>query len=181
MSSSGLQWSEYDDSVCSVLPPPNDSEPQYDLAIFVSVIQKLEIEFLPVTWNALEAFSRGGTADIHQSVVDIETTFAFKRAFRLFKQKKEAAAYRALITEVLALGNPTIWDHPNVIDIEGICFEIDAGDVRPVLVFEKAQHGDLQQFVGTTAWNDGSLDMRLSLCVDIACAIMVLHQCGMAY
>ena len=73
MSSSGLQWSEYVDSVCSV-PTPTDSESQYDLAIFISVIRKLDIDFLPVTWNALEAFSRGGTADIHQSLVDIETT-----------------------------------------------------------------------------------------------------------
>lgn len=181
MGSSGLQWSEYDDSVCSVLLEPKDPGSQFDLAIFLSVIQKLDIEFLPVTWNALEAFNRGGTADIHQSAVDIETTFAFKRASRLFKQGKEAAAYRALISEVLVLGNPVICDHPNVVDIEGICFEVDAGDVRPVLVFQKAQHGDLQQFLGTTEWIDGSFDMRLSLCVDIGCAILALHQCGMIF
>lgn len=66
-------------------------------------------------------------------------------------------------------------------DIEGICFEVDAGDVRPVLVFQKAQHGDLQQFLGTTKWIDGSFDMRLSLCVDIGCAILALHQCGMIF
>ena len=179
MSSSGLQWSEYGDSVCSVLPPPKDSEPRYDLAIFVSVVQNLDLEFLLVTWNALEAFSRGGTADIRQSIVDIETTFAFKRASRLFQQKKEVAAYRALVSEVLVLGNPVMWDHPNIIDLEGICFEIDADDVRPVLVLEKAQLGDLQQFLGTREWNDVSFDMRLSLCVDAACAIMALHQCGM--
>ena len=149
------------------------------LAIFLSVIQKLGIDILPVTWNALKAFNRGGTADIHQAVVDIEITFAFKRASRLLKQKKEAEAFWALISEVIVLGNPVIRDHPNIINIEGICFEIDADDVRPVLVFEKAQLGDLEQFLGTTEWNDGLFDMQLSLCADIACAIMALHQCSM--
>ena len=181
MGSSRLQWSEYDDSVCSVLLEPKDQKSQFDLAIFLLVIQKLDIDFLPMTWNALEAFNRGGTADIHQSAVDIETIFAFKHASRLFKQGKEAAAYRAFISEVLALGNPVIWDLPNVVDIKGICFEVDAGDAQPVLVFQKAKHGDLQQFLGTTEWIDGLFDMWLSLCVDIGCAILALHQCGMIF
>jgi hypothetical protein len=180
MSSFQLQFSECNDSVSPVLP---SKESQYDLAIFLSVIQKLDIEFLPVTRNALEAFGHGGSADIHQAVVNIDTAFAFKHASRLFDERGEVDAYRALVSEVLVLGNPAVRDHPNVIDLEGICWEFDAKDLhlRPVLVFEKAQHGDLQRFLSTTEWNDSSFEMRLNLCVDIACAIMALHQCGMIF
>jgi hypothetical protein len=137
MSSFQLQFPGCNDSVRSVLP---SKDSQYDLAIFLSVIQKLDIEFLPVMRNAFEAFGRAGTADIRQAVVNIDTAFAFKHASRLFDERGEVDAYRALVSEVLVLGNPAVRDHPNVIDLEGIYWEFDAKDLhlRPVLVFEKS-------------------------------------------
>ncbi|KAA8895939.1 serine/threonine protein kinase japonica group [Sphaerosporella brunnea] len=151
----------------------------YDLVSFLSVAQQFNIDFLPVMWNALEPFGKGGTADINESVVNIKTNFAFKRTSRLFKRKKrDENTFRALISEVFILATPSIRSHPNIVDLEGICWEIvdDDENMSPVLVFLKSEKGDLGQYLCSADGTQSSFDTRLNICLDIGRAIAVLHS-----
>jgi hypothetical protein len=81
-----------------------------------------------------------------------------------------------LISEVLILSRPPIQSHPNIINLEGICWEINprTEEAVPILVFEKAVW-DLQQFMNVVKGADMSIDDRLKICADIGSAIMALH------
>jgi len=50
-----------------------------NLVSFLSLVQRLNIDIVPITWNALDAAAQGGTAKIYQSTVDVPTDFAYKR------------------------------------------------------------------------------------------------------
>jgi len=81
-----------------------------------------------------------------------------------------------LISEVLILSQPPIRSHPNIVNLEGICWEITPRTEKavPVLVFEKAVW-DLQQFMKVNEGMNMSIDDRLKICADIGNAIMALH------
>ena len=52
----------------------------WNLLTFLSTAQSLKIDFLPITWApALMAVDRGGTCEIRQSLVNVETAFVYKR------------------------------------------------------------------------------------------------------
>ena len=147
-----------------------------DLVSFLAVAQKLKIDFLPITWQpALEELGEGGTARIRQSLVTLRLSFAFKRN-KLFSTR----AFQALTSEISVLGHPAIRYHQNVVRLEGICWDFPNEDeaVRPVLVFEKARHGDLEKFSDSKAGKDLSFKDRLKVCVNVANAILAMHSCG---
>ncbi len=62
---------------------------------------------------------------------------------------EEIQTWRVLLAEISILSHPTIRRHPNVVNIEGICWDVtaDEGKVWPVLVSEKTGHGDLKRFM----------------------------------
>jgi len=85
------------------------------------------------------------------------------------------------ISEVMVLSQPAIKMHPNIVNLEGICWEIKHWTEKavPVLVFEKAAW-DLQQFMNVSEGRNMSLDDRLNLCADIGSAIRTLHAYSMS-
>ena len=76
------------------------------------------------------------------------------------------------------MGHPFVRSHPNIIRLEGVCWDIafDKEEVWLVLVFEKARHGHLRKFVSTNAGGPIKWDDRVKLCADIATAIMLMHS-----
>jgi hypothetical protein len=80
------------------------------------------------------------------------------------------------MTEFLILSQPPIQNQPNIVNLEGICWEIQLRTEKAVsvLVYEKAAW-DLQQFMSTTEGMNMTIDDRLKICADIGNAIMVLH------
>lgn len=150
---------------------------QTDFISFLATVQASDIDFLPIQWQtALDTVGEGGTAEIRQLYIDLQTSFAFKRFH--WSYWSESRNYQALICEVSILGHPFVRSHPNIIRLEGVCWDIafDKEEVWPVLVFEKARHGDLRKFVSTNAGGPIKWDDRVKLCADIATAIMLMHS-----
>jgi hypothetical protein len=172
--------SEYDGSTRQRSSSPLHE--QFDLISALSVIQNSSVDHLPISWQpALGLLGQGGTADISQSLVHIRASFAFKRTW---PQSTAADALdsrlRALATEVAALRIPLVRSHPNIVDCEGICWEIreNSGEAYPVLVIAKAQLGSLTHFMNTERGWSSSTTQRINFCIDIAKAILALHSSG---
>jgi len=145
---------------------------------FLGLAQHLEIDFIPITWHsALEGARRGRTADIQQMAIDLQNALAFKR---LSSQRPEQRArdMPALTAELAVLGHPAVRDHPHLSRLEGVCWDVTPGtdEVWPVLVFEKAPHGDLMSFMERGPGSALSFSDRVGLCGDIAVAIMDMHM-----
>lgn len=91
----------------------------------------------------------------------------------------KSSAYDLLIKEITVLSDPRIMEHPNIVDLGGICWDFaQKEDVWPALVFEKSEHGDMSTM---EALKDNELlrdDEILKLCLDVGHALVVLHQRG---
>lgn len=154
---------------------------QCNFLSFLGIAQSLNIDFLPITWQpALDSIGQGGTAKIHQALVNLQTSFAFKRLTSTVsvQSERETRNFRALIAEISVLSHPSVQDHPNIIRLEGICWDVVSGGekVWPVLVFEKARHGDLHTFMGQAEGKRLTVGERLNICADIAIAVMDMHS-----
>lgn len=161
-----------------------DVESHQDLVCFLSVIRNFSVDLLPITWQpALDSLGSGGTATIQQSLVNSQMSLAFKRidVAEWTRPRDELRAYQVLISEVQVLRHPALRGHPNIINLEGVCWEIKTGteSVWPVLVFEKTEFGDLQHFMNSSKGKGLSFQTKLGLCVDVASAIMRMHSCRM--
>jgi len=123
----------YDDSVSWLYTKSNPGVSKtfntFDDNDFIAILetcQNLEIDFLPITWQpALETLGVGGQAEVHQSLVTAALSFAFGRIKPgASTREAERAAYQALRSQLLVLGNPIIRSHPNVISLMGVCWDI---------------------------------------------------------
>ena len=166
-----------------------------DIIAFLGVAQSRGIDLLPITWEpTLDCLGQGGTAEIREASFSRETSFAFKRG--RFKDvydlvELETRLLPSLAAEVAVLGHPSIWDCPSVAKLEGICWEVYSpddqvlsreetinsgkGGVIPILVFEKANHGDLYQFMTHGPGQQLGLNDRLWLCTEVASAVAIMH------
>lgn len=156
--------------------------PHLDFIDFLAVAQWRQIEFFPITWQqTLSSIGVGGTARMKQSLVDLDVSLAFKQ---LHLEKATAAgrmaALRTSMTEVGVLGHPIIRRHSNVIRLEGICWDFTGDEVWPVLVFRKADHGNLRDFLRSDAGKSLDFQQRLQICSDIGSAVMAMHAFRMA-
>ena len=162
-----------------------NEDSQSDLITFLSIAQKCNVDFLPITWQpALGTLGKGGSGTISQSTFSTEMPLAFKR-FHVDEDpssRESDSDFLPLISEVLILSQPSIQSHPNIVNLEGICWEIKriTENAVPVLVFEKAAW-DLQQFMNSREGMDMSIDDRLKICADIGCAVMALHTYGLLF
>ena len=150
-----------------------------DLIAFLSIVQKCNVDYLPITWQpALGTLGVGGSATISQSTFITKKPLAFKR---FHHSENSDGDFLPLMSEVLILSQPPIQNHPNIVDLEGICWEIESWTEKavPVLVFEKASW-DLQQFMNVREGMDMVFEDRLKICADIGNAIMALHACGLS-
>ena len=152
----------------------------YNFISFLAIAQHLDLDFIPVTWQpALEDAGSGGTSQIGQSIVKLQMRFVFKR-IRLSKtiNLEEQRLFQTLLAEITALSHPLIDNHPNVVKLLGICWDLSyEGMVLPVLLFEKSPFGTLKEFFASESGRNMSHDDKLCLCVDIATAIRDLHSC----
>ena len=158
----------------------SDANGHRDLLSFLALAQKLKVDFLPLTWQpALDALGEGATAEIRQAPVRLKTKFAFKCA-KVRADTDEAEYYKALTTELLILGHPLVRDHPNIVTIVGVCWDVDVkkGRVLPVLVANAAVDGDLGAFMTQGPGKDFSLSSRLDLCSEVAHAVADIHRNG---
>jgi len=154
----------------------------YNLITFLGVIQKLQIEILPITWQAAwQAIGGGATGKINEALVDLHTSFAFKCVSDRQKENEpESKIIQALINEVIVLGHPSIRKHSNIVELQGICWDVafdskGNNKVWPVLVFEKSQYGDLYDFAMLPVGRELRFMERLKLCIDVSIAISDMH------
>lgn len=163
-------------SVSAVENPP--TEFSLDFLSFLAVSQRRGVDYLPITWQpALDSVGIGATADIRQSLINLQLSFAFKRIHReRLTTNSHRNAFRALISEVFVLGHPIVRDHPNIIRLEGVCWEFTEKEVWPVLVFKKSPFGDLKRFMMTDVGKKLDIDERLGLCSEVAAALMTMHS-----
>lgn len=130
-----------------------------------------------------------GTSQVSQASMNLAIEFAFKRVSdedKLNKLKEEI--YRCLINEMMVLCHPAIWSHPNIVELQGICWDIlaeenennteaesfsssDNDKIWPVLVFEKAQFGDLYYFAKLPIGRELGISKRLEICLEIGSAL----------
>jgi serine/threonine protein kinase len=180
----------------SNFPIPEDATASCNFITFLAAAQKLEIPFLPVTWqNNRQLLGRGGTSQISQALINQRTSFAFKRVAekdKLFKSEEEI--FRCLINEITVLDHLVEQNHPNILELQGICWDIsndsqhdteetplqpsDDYKVWPALVFEKSQYGDLYYFAGLPVGQRLNVEERLKICQDVGNAIAHLQSIG---
>jgi hypothetical protein len=159
----------------------NNRDLQSDLIAFLSVVQKYKVDFLPITWQpALNNLGQGASGTISQSTLATDISLAFKR-FDYSDSGDTDNAFFPIISEVLILSQPTVRSHPNIVNLEGVCWEIKPNTEKaiPVLVFEKAAW-DLQQFMNVREGMAMTANDRVKICADIGSAIMALHACGLS-
>jgi len=163
----------------SANPTKGELHWQYDFISFLGAAQQCSIDFLPITWQpALDNAGEGRTAEIRDAMIDIQLNFAFKCLKRA--QQDERRVFRELISELVVLGHDPVRTHPNIVRLEGICFDILHGteQVWPVLVFEKSECGDLERFADSDVGRKLNLADTLKLCDDIGTAVKDLHAYG---
>jgi hypothetical protein len=158
--------------------------PEYDLITFLAVVQKMELDILPITWqSARDMIGRGGTSDINEALINLQTSFAFKCLSNDQKQSvskneiSRSIIFQTLVNEIIILGHPGLREHPNMVALQGICWDIPADDeIWPVLVFEKSQFGDLYSFLTLPVGRDLQPVDRMNLCADVGAAILSMHS-----
>lgn len=157
---------------------PDRSSVHNDFLSLLAVAQRLRVDFLPITWHTgLTAIGKGGTADINQSPVNLQTSFAFKRVRKeSYQLEDEKERFSKTIIELEVHGHPLLRDNPNIAKLEGIGWEFaSVKEAWPVLVSEKAHLGDLDMFTASTEGENLSFGDRIGLCADIATALTVMH------
>jgi hypothetical protein len=156
---------------------------QSDLITFLSIVQNCNVDYLPITWQpALSTLGEGGSGVISQSTFSTDLPLAFKRFHEDSDSGDSGKEFLPLISEVLILSQPPIQSHLNIVNLEGICWEIKRKTQKavPVLVFEKAAW-DLQQFMNVREGMDMLIGDRLKICADIGSAIMALHAYSLSF
>lgn len=147
------------------------------------VAEENHLDIVPTTWEAaLPAIGHGGTADVHQSNLNVQTGFAFKRLndYRI-RTRKSTDNYRNLIAEIKILSAPSIRAHPYIVSLEGFSWDVVGDDVWPVLVFEKGHLGNLEEFASSETGKPQSISSRLEICCKIADAISTVHAQGVQH
>ncbi|KAK3379116.1 hypothetical protein B0T24DRAFT_145647 [Lasiosphaeria ovina] len=159
----------------------SEPAPRGNLISFLAAAQTRDVDFLPTLWDPeQDQVLMGGTAHVRQSFQNLRLSYMFKRIRR--DRLDEGFAFQALTSEVFILGHPKIRGHSRVVRLVGICWDVGTANqpTLPVLVFEKAQHGDLRQFM-KTAGRELTFGARLQLCAHVAAAIVLMHSHGIIH
>lgn len=159
-------------SASATLVYPGEEYSSYGFIAVLGLAQRLNIDLLPITWQVpLGHIGQGGQGKIYQALVNVQTSFAFKR----FDHAK-CDPFRETVQEMVILSHPIVRDHPHIVKLLGICWDIPQDDkVWPVLVFEKTHLGDLYHFARFGRGKDLSLEDKLKICTDIGIAIRDMH------
>ena len=67
-------------------------------------------------------------------------------------------------------------NHPHIVNLLGICWDLSLeGRAWLVLVFEKAEFGNLKEFARLEVGKNLCFEDKLKLCTDIAVAVEDMH------
>lgn len=155
---------------------------QNDFITFLEVARQLGLDFVHISWQpGLENAGHGATTTIRQALVDLQLSFVFKRVEISSSGNSgtdERRIFGALISEIQVLSS--MRDHPNIVRLYGVYLHVDSATekVWPVLLLEKAPHGDLRSFINYGKGQSLDLEYRLKLCWDIATAVNDMHTKG---
>ncbi|KAF1847231.1 TPR-like protein [Cucurbitaria berberidis CBS 394.84] len=90
--------------------------------------------------------------------------------------------FDAFINEIVILGESTVREEPAVVKLQGITWDILRDDeLWPALVFEKADHGDLEDFLVGEEGRKLHTLTRVRICQQIAYSVSRLHQSGVVH
>ena len=185
---SSVQFSRLGNSSQSAAPIKFSAtaEVRNDLVTFLAVVQRNRLDLLPFTWSpTLDTVGRGGTAEIRQSLIRLQQSFAFKRFWPPMGMSSEDTFFRVLVSEISVLGHPLVKTHPNILALYGICWDVlPEGMVWPVLVFEKASMGNLKEFIRSDEGKSITFADKLKICADVSAGIRDMHsssQCWKIY
>ena len=157
-----------------------DSAAHCDLLTLLFITEALDVDLLPITWNAaLGSLGQGATGNVQQSIVDARTNFAFKRSLPS-RHYSDEYRYEATISEVMVLRARRRRSHPNIVELVGIGWDVNPHEksVWPVLVFRKAEFGSLKRYLSSPIGSDLSWEIRVSLCRDIVSGLAWMHPDG---
>lgn len=171
-----------------------------NLISFLSYIKTRDIPILPVTEPDVRSVLGRGTfflvngAEVPETYIDPVSgtvypqgkVVAFKRAVRSGEIHPIQDRIRALFNEILTMQHPPLIAHPNIVKLYGIGFETEnlglgsPQNAVPVLILEVAELGNLAEVLETARKEERSLsfEQKLSLCLDIAHGLEILHACG---
>lgn len=154
------------------------SLPHYDLLTALAIIQTFPglriLDFTPRYDTRGARYGASGL--VHKSAFG---GLIFKR-FIVNPGVSIQAAYQAFISEMMVLEHPIFKRQPNIPSLLGATFDAHFSNgslvhILPVLVFEEATNGNLEEFLSSDAGKKMHLSERLGLCRDIARALEVLH------
>jgi hypothetical protein len=163
---------------------PVKQELHWDLISFLATAQALKIDLLSIAWHpGLDRAGKGGTSEIQQLMVKSQDYLAFKRfEYSGDARTTERAIYQELISEILVLGHVALTHHPHIQPLLGICWHMrDDNRMWPVLVSEKAEHGNLHEFMTSPIGRDLPLPSKLSILIGVATALRDMHQSRQSY
>lgn len=187
----------------SAIYPTSATLLQDSLISFLSYIKTQNIPILPVTKPDIRSVLGQGAsflvngAEVPENYVDPVSgnvfpqgmTVAFKRAILNQAVMKDPIAGRihVILNELLTMHHPPLRAHPNIVKLLGIGFETEgpSDDQRamPVLIPECAELGNLAEVLETARKEDRPLEFgeKLSLCLDIAHGLEILHACDIVH
>jgi hypothetical protein len=106
-----------------------------DFITFLAVAQRLQIQFLPITWQSTrQQIGIGGTSRIDEALMDLQTSFAFKRVAEEHKRDEtEDSIFQVLISEITVLRHLT----PIVVRDRGLItlYSLARGDQPNPVIF----------------------------------------------
>lgn len=155
--------------------------PHYDLLTFLAICENIPslhiFTFMP-KFNAT-GVRHGLSGQVYRfSRQTGPTGIALKRFQTSGTETK--AAFEALISEIMVLGHPVFKNHPNLLQLGGITWDVNVQDkelisVMPVLVFKRSVHGSLRDRMTCPDSLKPTTMQKLQLCVDIGRALKALH------
>jgi len=168
-----------------------------NLLSFLAIFQYYLFDFLTFRWkDGLDPIGHGGTADVRGLLVTEQNTFAYKQHKELIlvdstvykpensgigqAERVHEKIFNQMVSEVTILGHPLIRNHQNIIRLEGAYWEVptDGSPPWPILVFERADLGDLWSFAKSAEGLEMSFEKRLGICLDVTQAVSALHNLG---
>ncbi|KAI1111819.1 hypothetical protein F5Y14DRAFT_424139 [Nemania sp. NC0429] len=171
-----------------------------NLITFLAAVQNLEVEILPLQWQSTRSLiGKGGTSQISQAVINLETSIAFKRVSEQDKLRlDDEEIFRRIISEILVLAHEGIRGHPNILELQGVSWDVSSPPkgnsseiqsaesmkdtkIWPVLLFEMSRYGDLGRFAALPAGRSLDHSARLDICLQIGTALATMNSNGVVH